>query len=145
MTVNLHYEDVAVGDVVPDWSRVTDFMQWNRFAAVNDEFMPFHMDDEEGRKAGNPAGAFGMGNLRFAYMLNALQDWIGDEAEVREIDCRYRVMNQKNDELTVRAVVIEKSIENGEARVKLEITVLNQKGESTCPGHAIVVLPRRRT
>lgn len=145
MAVNLFYDDIAVGDAVPTWSRTTDFMHWNRFAAVNDEFMPFHMDDEEGRKVGNPGGAFGMGNLRFAYMLNALQDWIGDEAEVREIDCQYRVMNQKHDELTVKAVVAEKLIEDGEARVKLEITVINQKGESTCPGHAIVVLPRRPT
>jgi len=31
----------------------------------------------------------------------------------------------------------------GEARVRLEITVVNQEGASTCPGHAIVALPTR--
>jgi len=143
MTAKIHFEDVEVGDLLPTWSRTTDFMHWNRFAAVNDEFMPFHMDDGDGRKAGNPAGAFGMGNLRFAYILNALQDWIGDEAEVREIGCQYRVMNQKGDTLTVLGRVVEKLVVEGEARVRLEVNVLNQKGEGTCPGHAVVILPTR--
>lgn len=143
MTVKIHFEDVEVGDLLPAWSRTTNLMHWNRFAAVNDEFMPFHMDDADGRKAGNPDGAFGMGNLRFAYILNALQDWIGDEAEVREIGCQYRVMNQKGDTLTVLGRVVEKLVVEGEARVRLEVNVLNQAGEGTCPGHALVVLPTR--
>ena len=143
MTQTLHFEDVQPGDLLPAWSRTTDFMHWNRYAAVNDEFMPFHMDDDDGRRAGNPAGAFGMGNLRFAYMLNALQAWIGDAAEVRELACRYRVMNQKHDELTVVGRVVAAELVGDEGQVRLEIDVTNQKGESTCPGHATVVLPRR--
>ena len=78
MTVNVYFEDLKVGDEMPKWSRQTDFMHWNRYAAVNDEFVPFHMDDEAGRKAGNAEGAFGMGNLRYAYLANALADWIGE-------------------------------------------------------------------
>jgi acyl dehydratase len=144
MAARIFFEDIEVGDLLPPWSRTTDFMHWNRYAAVNDEFMPFHMDDADGRKAGNPDGAFGMGNLRFAYILNALQDWIGDEAEVREIGCEYRVMNQKGDTLTVHGRVVDKLVADGEGQVRLEINVLNQKGEGTCPGHALVVLPVRR-
>ncbi|TAJ71848.1 MAG: hypothetical protein EPO51_12065 [Phenylobacterium sp.] len=143
MTQTLHFEDVRLGDILPAWTRTTDFMHWNRYAAVNDEFMPFHMDDEDGRRAGNPAGAFGMGNLRFAYMLNALQAWIGDAAEVRELTCRYRLMNQKHDELTVVGRVVAADLVGDEGQVRLEIDVTNQEGESTCPGHAIVILPRR--
>ena len=33
------------------------------------------MDDEAGRRAGNEQGAFGMGNLRYAYIVNALHAW----------------------------------------------------------------------
>lgn len=143
MPVRMFFEDVAIGAELPAWSRTTNFMHWNRFAAVNDEFMPFHMDDEDGRAAGNPRGAFGMGNLRFAYMLNALHAWIGDEATVFELSCRYKIMNQKGDTLTVVGKVVEKSISGREGRIRLEIDVVNQSGESTCPGHAIVVLPSR--
>ncbi|HEY2708646.1 MAG TPA: hypothetical protein VGI95_11400 [Caulobacteraceae bacterium] len=143
MTVKVYFEDVNVGDKLPDWSRTTNFMHWNRYAAVNDEFVPFHMDDEDGRKAGNKEGAFGMGNLRYAYLVNALRDWIGDEAEVREIGCQYRAINQKNDTLSVVGEVVEKEVVDGENRIKLTTNVMNQKGEATCPGHAVVVLPSR--
>ena len=143
MAINVYFEDVTVGDKLPEWSRKTDFMNWNRYAAVNDEFIPIHMDDEAGRKALNEQGAFGMGNLRYAYIVNALQTWIGDEAEVREIGCQFRAINQKNDILTVVGTVTGKDQVDGEHRVLLDIDVVNQKGEPTCPGHAVVVVPSR--
>ena len=143
MTVKLYFEDVDIGDELPEWSRQTGFMNWNRYAAVNDEFVPFHMDDEAGRAAKNERGAFGMGNLRYAYIVNALRDWIGDEAEIREVGCQYRAINQKDDVLTVTGKVTDKKTEEGENRVYLETNVINQEGEATCPGHAIVVLPSR--
>jgi glycine cleavage system H lipoate-binding protein len=61
-----------------------------------------------------------MGNLRYAYIVNALRDWIGDEAEIREVGCQYRAINQKGDILTVTGKVIEKKVEDGENRVYLE-------------------------
>jgi acyl dehydratase len=141
MTTNVRFEDVSVGDQLPAWARRTDFMSWNRFAAVNDEFVPFHMDDEAGRAALNEAGAFGMGNLRYAYLLNALRDWIGDEGEIREVGCEYRAINQKGDGLTVTGTVTDCRVEEGEHRVYLDVNVVNQDGVATCPGHAVVVLP----
>ncbi|PKN82386.1 MAG: hypothetical protein CVU47_03275 [Chloroflexi bacterium HGW-Chloroflexi-9] len=143
MAVNVHFEDVKVGDEIPAWSRTTDFMSWNRYAAVNDEFVYIHMDDEAGRKALNERGAFGMGNLRYTYMLDALRDWIGDEAEIRECGVQYRAINQKNDTLTVTGKITDKKVEAGENRVYLEMNVVNQNGDPTCPGHAVVVLPSK--
>ena len=84
MAYNVYFEDVEVGQEVPAFERETDFMNWNRYAAVNDEFVYLHMDDAVARAAGQ-GEAFGMGNLRWAYVMNALQDWIGDEAEVRDL------------------------------------------------------------
>ena len=139
--MSVRFDDIQVGDRLPEWSRKTSFPEWNRYAAVNHEFVPFHMDDEAGRAAGNPQGAFGMGNLRYAYIVNALLDWIGDEGIVREAGCQHRVLNRKDDVLTVVGEVTEKVIEEGEQRVRLEINVVNQDGVPTCPGHAVVVLP----
>jgi len=143
MATNVYFEDINVGDELPAWSRTTDFMSWNRYAAVNDEFVYIHMDDEAGKAALNERGAFGMGNLRYTYLLNALRDWIGDEAEIREAAVQYRAINQKNDTLTVTGKITDKRVEDGENRVYLETNVVNQLGEPTCPGHAIVVLPNR--
>jgi acyl dehydratase len=143
MPVNTYFEDVNVGDEIPAWSRKTDFMNWNRYAAVNDEFVFIHMDDEAGRAALNERGAFGMGNLRYAYILDSLRTWIGDEAEIREVGCQFRAINQKNDQLTVTGKVTDKKVEDGENRIYLDINVVNQDGDATCPGHAVVVLPNR--
>lgn len=85
----MDFDSVHLGDKLPEWSRKTGFAEWNRYAAVNEEFVPFHMDDEAGRRAGNDEGAFGMGNLRYAYIVNALHAWIGDEGIVREVGCQY--------------------------------------------------------
>ena len=139
--MTVRYDDIHVGDRMPEWSRGTSFAEWNRYAAVNDEFVPFHMDDEAGRRAGNEAGAFGMGNLRYAYIVNALHDWIGDEGAVREVGCQYRAINQKEDTLTVVGEVTGKAVEDGEQRVRLSVNVVNQDGLATCPGHAVIVLP----
>ncbi len=144
MAVNVYFEDLKVGDEMPGWARTTGFMEWNRYAAVNDEFVPFHMDDEAGRAAKNEKGAFGMGNLRYAYLVNGLRDWIGDEADIREIGCQYRAINQKGDTLTVWGKVTEKKVENGENLVRLDMNVLNQDGQATCPGHAVIALPNKK-
>ena len=142
MALNVYFEDLEVGQEAPPFIRKTDMMSWNRYAAVNDEFIYIHMDDEAGKAAGQ-GGAFGMGNLRWAYALNSLRDWLGDEAEIRELGLQFRAINHKNDVLTTYAKVIDKTRENGENIVRLEVNVINQNGERTAPGHALVVLPSR--
>ncbi|MBL7492640.1 hypothetical protein I6A60_15845 [Frankia sp. AgB1.9] len=142
MAYNVYFEDVEIGQEIPAFQRRTDFMNWNRFAAVNEEFYYIHMDDEAGKAAGQGA-AFGMGNLRWAYVLNALRAWIGDEAEIRELTLQFRAVNHKNDVLTTVGVVAEKKRENGENLVTLDVNVVNQDGVGTSPGRAVVSLPSR--
>lgn len=142
MANNVYFEDVEVGLEIPAFERKTDLMHWNRYAAINDEFLQIHMDDEAGKAAGQGA-AFGMGNLRWAYVLNALRGWLGDEGEVRELSMQFRAINHKNDVLTTQGIVTEMTQENGENLVRLDVNVINQKGDMTAPGYAIVVLPSR--
>jgi acyl dehydratase len=136
------FEDVAIGDELPTFERETDVMHWNRYAAVNDEFVYIHMDDDAGQAAGQ-GGAFGMGNLRWAYVLNSLRAWAGDEADIRELGMQFRAVNHKHDVLRTRGTVTEKKQQHGENLVVVEIDVLNQRDEKTAPGRAVIVLPSR--
>lgn len=138
----LYWEDVAVGQELPPFVRKTGFMEWNRFAAANEEFVPFHMDDEEGRATGQHA-AYGMGNLRYAYLHNLVLDWIGLDGSLRKLGVQYRGLNFKNDVLVCTGKVKDKYVREGQHYVELDLAVLNQKGENTCPGTALVVLPSR--
>ena len=144
MTYKVYFDDVKVGDDIPTFVKQTDFMHWNRYAAINDEFVYIHMDDEAGKNGGNAQGAFGMGNLRWAYLQNMLRDWMGDEAEVREMSVQYRAINQKHDVLTCTGKITEKKVEGKDNLVRLDLNVIDQNGKGTTPGYAVVALPARK-
>jgi len=143
VTYRVTYDEVEVGDALPPWSRTTAFMHWNRYAAANDEFVPFHMEDSAGLEAGG-TGAFGMFNLRHTDHVNAVRDWAGDEAELREVGCQYRAFNYRDDVLTCTGRIVEKRVEGRVGLVRLELAVTNQDGAVVAPGQALVALPLSR-
>lgn len=131
---------VRVGDELPPFSRKTGFDHWNRYAAVNDEFVPIHMDDEAGRAAGYPT-AFGMGNLQWAYLHNLLRRWIGDAGRIVSVTCQFRAPNVKGQTVTARGVVTAvRDVDAGRV-VDVEIWTEDQAGKRLAPGTASVLLP----
>ena len=138
-SVTLSFDRIAVGDTISPIVRTTDFANWNRYAAVNDEFVPIHMDHDDARATGQPA-AVGMGNLRTAYLHNALAAWLGDAGTVVEYSCQFRGLNFKGDTLTASATVTGKELRDGAALVHLALSVTNQDGVDTTPGTATVHL-----
>src|SRR3982074_2763417 len=91
----------AEGDLLPPFVRTADFHAWNRYAAVNDEFIDIHMDDEAGQAAGYPT-AFGMGNLTWAYFHVALHRWLGDESRVVSLSTQFRSAVTRGTQVVVR-------------------------------------------
>ncbi|MDA2894934.1 MaoC/PaaZ C-terminal domain-containing protein [Mycolicibacterium sp. BiH015] len=138
--MSIHFDTIAVGDKLPEFVRTTGFAEWNRYAAVNDEFIPIHMDDDAGRAAGNEGGAFGMGNLRLAYLTNMLRAWMGDNGQICSLSAKYKSLNQKGDVLRAVGEVVGKEIIDGAALVHLTVDIVNQDGTSTTPGTATVML-----
>ena len=128
-----------VGDVLPPFVRQTGLANWNRYAAVNYEFVPFHMDDEAGRAAGYPS-AFGMGNLQWAYLHNLLRNWLGQAGLIRNLAVKYRAANIKGQTLAARGVVTAVRDEAGERVIDLDVWIENQDGERMAPGAATVVV-----
>jgi acyl dehydratase len=124
---------------IPPYVRTTGLANWNRYAAVNDEFIDIHMDDESARGVGMP-GVFGMGNLRIAYLHNLLSAWLGPRGDITEFTCQFRGLNMKGDELTCTASVTGEREDEGLQLLDLALGVVNQDGADTCPGTATVVL-----
>jgi acyl dehydratase len=133
---------VAVGAVLPTFVRTTGFHNWNRFAAVNDEFVPIHMDDEAGRAQGFP-GAFGMGNLMWAYLHNLVRDWMGDDGRIVSMSCSFRSPNNRGMTVEARGTVTGVREEGGETLVDLELAVVDHDAPDTVlvPATATVALP----
>ncbi|WP_172831280.1 FAS1-like dehydratase domain-containing protein [Mycobacterium asiaticum] len=128
----------AQGVSLAPFSRVTDLPHWNRYAAVNDEFIDVHMSVEAARAAGQP-DIFGMGNLRVGYQHAALHRWIDGRGDIASYSCQFRALNFPGDELTVWGQVVESAERDGLQLSVLELGVRNQDGAETTPATAEVV------
>jgi len=131
--------DIAVGDELAPLVRVTDFPEWNRYAAVNDEFIDVHMSADAAQAAGQP-DVFGMGNLRIAYAHNVLHDWLDGRGDVAEFGCQFRGLNFRGDDLTTWGRVTAVEERGGLRCADVELGVRNQAGDETMPASATVVL-----
>ena len=133
--------DVEVGQVLPPFVRDAGFEAWNRYAAVNDEFVPIHMDDTAGRAAGY-SGAFGMGNLQWAYMHCLLREWLaGTNGRIVTLTCQFRQASEQHHTVSAKGVVAAVREENGERVVELDVWTEIEDGTKLAPGSAMVAIP----
>ena len=133
--------ELAVGAEIPVFQRATGLQHWNRYAAVNDEFVDMHMDDEAGRAAGFPT-AFGMGNLQWSYLHNMLRNWIGDSGRIVHLTCQFRSPNIRNQVVTAHGRITAIRDEGRETVVDLDVWTENDSGQAMAPGTATVALPK---
>ncbi len=130
--------DVAVGDELPSFSREAGFHAWNRFAAVNDEFVSIHMDDDVGRDAGYSA-AFGMGALQWAYLHCLLRQWLdGSGGRIVHVQCQFRGASEKGSTVTAKGVVTAVRDEDDGRYVDLDVWTETDDGSRIAPGHATI-------
>ena len=125
-----------IGHEYPVFERESGFAAWNRYAAVNDEFVDIHMDDEVGRAAGYPS-AFGMGNLTWAYFHVAIHWWLGDGVRIARLAVQFRGAVTRGELLRVGGLV---TAVQGNV-VDLEVWADTGRGVRLAPGSATVELP----
>ena len=132
---------VKIGDELPVFQRRTGFAEWNRYAAVNDEFVPIHMDDEAGRAAGMP-GAIGMGHLQIAYLHNLVRDWLGDRGRILSMSCRFNSPNLKDRRISACGRVTAVTPRADGVEVKLEVWTADDTGARLAAGACTVLIDR---
>jgi acyl dehydratase len=135
----LHRSQLTQGYEVPPLVRTAGFHNWNRYAAVNSEFVDIHMDDGAGQRAGYP-GAIGMGNLTIAWFHAMLTDWLGREGRIVEFSGQFRSPALKGDTITCRATITDVAEDRGTSRIQLDLSATNQRGEIVMPGKVTVEL-----
>ena len=141
----LYWDDLKIGQEITPFERTTDLMNWNRWAATYDEFVPYHMDDEGAKGNGQPA-VIGQGRIRVSYLHTLVRNWIGEEGAILTLNAQLRGINFKNDVLTCTGRVTDKRVDDdGRHVADLELMITNQNGESVTPGAATVELPTRES
>jgi acyl dehydratase len=131
---------IKIGDALPEFTREAGFAAWNRFAAVNDEFVPIHMDADAGREAGYP-GAIGMGFLQWSYVHNMLRAFVGAQGRIVRVACRFRSPALAGAVVSTGGTVTAIETVDGEVRVELDVWTRNQDGDDLSPGTATVAFP----
>jgi acyl dehydratase len=102
-----------------------------------------HENIDAARSSGLSA-PYDVGIQRHQWLFQLLNDWSGDDAFVKKCSVQFRGMNYFGDLTTISGTVTEKEIDaDGDAVVSLELTSVNQLGENTMPGKAVIALPRR--
>jgi len=103
------------------------------------------LDDPSAVHLGFPA-AHDMGPDRVAQCATLVTNWMGDLADLRELDIRLEMPHMLGDTAWFDGTVA--GIEVGEDRtgtIAIDLRVSNQRSETIATGRAIVELPRRRS
>jgi hypothetical protein len=107
---------------------------------IPDIVMRMHWDDEWAQAVGSPM-AYDYGFMRECWLYHYLTDWCGDDAVVRQMRSEMRNFNYLGDVQTITGTVVNKSADG--SLVDVEVQFVNQLGETTLKGTAVIALPTR--
>ena len=101
---------------------------------------PIHVDSDFAKAAGYD-DVFAHGMLSMAILGRLLTNWTAQE-NIKSISVRFVAITQVLDEVTASATISDKTIEDGEQRVTLEIETTTQARAKTLSGTAIITVPQ---
>lgn len=108
-----------------------------RYCALNWNFPPFFYDPEAAREVGMP-GTIVPGPLKLGLLYRAVHQWLGDAGFVRQVRAAHRRPDLTNKPITIAGRVARLYEEDGARRADLELAVLNQEGQPSVRGFAVV-------
>ena len=140
--MSLRFEDVNVGDELPERSNRVDRAQLVMYAGASGDLNPIHWNEEFARMVGLP-GVISHGMFTMALVTRALTDWLGDAEPIRKVSVQFRKEVRPDETVVARGRVEEKDPDTRTVRVSLWAE-LEREGETIKPiknGEAIVELP----
>lgn len=142
MTAEPFFEDVAVGDPIPELVKepVTE-VQLVRYAGASGDFNPIHTVHRVAEQAGL-GGVIAHGMLIMAFVAQAITRWLPDRS-LRKFKVRFSGITRPGDVITVSGRITGKRSEPGKGIVTCQVEAKNQKGEIKVSGEFEAELPVR--
>ncbi|MCM8594907.1 MaoC/PaaZ C-terminal domain-containing protein [Accumulibacter sp.] len=133
------FDSLNVGDEIPSFttepvSRLTLAL----YATGSGDHHPLHLDQDYVRSKGIK-DVFAHGMLGMAYLGRLLTQWVPQEA-IRSFGVRFTAITWIGERLVCTGKVVEKLEQDGEKRVRLELTCANEQGEAKHKADAVVAL-----
>jgi len=101
-----------------------------------------HWEEDWAKKVGTPM-SYDYGMMRCQWAMNYATNWAGDDAWLWKIECEMRKFNYHGDTQWYKGKVAEKFKEGDHYCVKLDFWAESQRGETTTPARATIILPSR--
>ena len=117
--------------------RVPGFYQKNEMGFW-DAAMRAHWDQAWAERLGQPA-PYDYGVMRSTWLCHLVTNWMGDDAWLWQASTRVRKFNHMGDTHFVSGVVRE--VDASANTVTIDAAAVNQRGETTCDGRIVVILP----
>jgi acyl dehydratase len=120
---------------------------------INEQGIPeapvaIHWSNERSQRLLGLPGAYEAGYERTSWIVHMLMNWIGDHGFLHRLTQRFPAFNLLGDTTWCHGTVREKFILNEPVddkrhAVRCDISTVNQHGDTTTTGEAVVVLPGR--
>tara|TARA_R110000823_G_scaffold27609_9_gene80376 strand:- start:5972 stop:6430 length:459 start_codon:yes stop_codon:yes gene_type:complete len=138
-----YFEDVAVGEELPELSMPLDWTTMALQVSGSQDWTPIHHDFDFARESGMHSIFYNTG-WTSGMLGRLLSDWAGREGWVQKLSFQMRGMNGNGVTVMAQARVTGKHIEDGQGLVELDISLGNDQAGVTTPGKATVRLPLKQ-
>jgi len=141
MTARIAYDDVKVGEELPERSNTVDRAQLVMYAGASGDFNPIHWNEDFAKMVGLP-GVIAHGMFNMALVARVVTDWVGDPAAVRKLSVQFRKEVRPEEKIVAKGRIAEKDDEARTVRIELWAEV-ERDGDTIFPiknGEAIVQL-----
>jgi len=118
---------------------------------INEQGIPeapvaIHWSNERSQKILGLPGAYEAGYERTSWIVHMLMNWMGDDGHLHQLSQRYPTFNLLGDTSWCHGTVKEKflldePVDGKRHAVRADIWTINQRGDTTTTGQAVVLLP----
>lgn len=131
------WESIKEGDLLPELRKKPSVTQLVKYAAGSGDFNPLHHDYNfpQSKALGT---IIVHGRFKYAVLGELVSNWLGHAGRIVKISCQYKGMDVPDKEFVCTGKVVRKSEENGRRIVELQLSTVNEEGQQTTPGQAVV-------
>jgi acyl dehydratase len=143
-TPSPYYEDVVVGDQLPERSRTPAEVQLFRYSAITWNTHRIHFDSAYAATEGYP-GTIVHSHLHGAFLASMCTDWLGPDGRLLNLKVTLRKFAIAGDCLACRGYVTAKhDVVDGVGRIEVALEEFNERiKEPSALATAVISLPTR--
>ena len=141
MTARVGFDEVELGQDLPERSNVVDRAQLVQYAGASGDFNPIHWNPEFAQMVGLP-GVIAHGMFNMGLVGRVISEWVGDPGAVRKLSVQFRKEVLPDEKIVAKGRVVEKDEATRTVRIELWAEV-ERDGKTLNPiknGEAIVEL-----